>query len=625
MEPSSPVKEAPKEVGIGSVGSSTLSLLTVDDSQSPVDVFRLYCESELQYRRLCAAKNLKVLFCEMSVQDFVQITFPLVQRLKGDSAQEIRLQTLISLEKIFQSFLQKEPGQTDPMVQQLLQQIAQCSLDLMVDPAQEVRAQASTILSQAIKAVGADFFFHAILLPLKNVYLGSSNEDIRITIIECIGQSALLSPPDMVSMALFPVIKDLESASSTRTTQAILSVLPKLGSNSNADLREGILLPAYLQASKSSSYKIRQTCGQQFYDFAKLFTPVFCTSTFTPIMMALARDSNAFVRNSLSPSIGPYITHMDKETLDPQLLQLFTSLAEAASRQGGDIDGIHHCSYSLAAVLEKHGPELWGHLRHVFGLICRSKKPYEILPLSASLWKIASVIGPGQSKADLLDVFSSFLRGEEAIKKSAFRTFSDFIACLEEEQRSVMFHQLGQIVLESTKNWRLRKIISKQIPKMCQTLSGSHLIQFVVPLYLEFSKDPVGKVRQVTNSQSLSVMEAVWSKSSEHFELLVAALVDFSKSPNYNQRLSFLGICFHVVPTMDPTMFSKYFLGAVIALSQDKVPNVRLKCVDVFTKMLAISALHKPASDTLSILLNDSDRGVSSEVRRLAESFGNKA
>lgn len=113
-----------------------------------------------------------------------------------------------------------------------------------------------------------------------------------------------------------------------------------------------------------------------------------------------------------------------------------------------DTDIARHCAYSLPGVALTLSRQN-GHCL---------KDTYETLA-SDGQWKVrlAVILGDQLTAADLVPIFSGFLKDLDEVRVGVLKHLYDFLKLLHEDERREHLRQLQEfVVTDSSRNWRFR-------------------------------------------------------------------------------------------------------------------------------------------------------------------------
>jgi len=204
---------------------------------------------------------------------------------------------------------------------------------------------------------------------------------------------------------------------------------------------------------------------------------------------------------------------------------------------------------------------------------------------------------------------------------------SDFLALLPEKDRRQYLPRLSNFLkLDNEQNWRFRQELALQLQTVAGLFTAADSAHFLLPLALTLAADRVAAVRLPAFTLVSQIMKQVsennWEGSSVMLgPLLVDLTTKFCAGNRWMLRQSYVNICNQLVTDRSLPLeeFAKLLLEPLLALKQDRVPNVRLVLARVINLQLKYheffagsdSPYRESLDETLTELSADLDRDVS--------------
>jgi serine/threonine-protein phosphatase 4 regulatory subunit 1 len=161
-------------------------------------------------------------------------------------------------------------------------------------------------------------------------------------------------------------------------------------------------------------------------------------------------------------------------------------------------DGYLYSIMHLPAVIYNLGSASWSSntkLRACYFNVASSLQWKFRKPISYSLHEIAKVLGPEIAQQDLLPLFEQFLKDLDNVKIGVITNMHDFLMTLPPDAREPYLPVFKEIIEESGKTWRIRKIVAGHMKSFCSMYKPHQVSQFIFPLAIKLARDSVSNVR----------------------------------------------------------------------------------------------------------------------------------
>jgi len=320
--------------------------------------------------------------------------------------------------------------------------------------------------------------------------------------------------------------------------------------------------------------------------------------------------------------------HRSSQNIVPQnLMDYYLQMTDPYFVETVDAEITRHCAFSLPAVVSTLGREHWPILRDLYGLLASDMQWKVRRTLASSIHEIGGMLGQQVVTQDLLPVFDGFMKDLDEVRIGVLKHLSDFLALLAEKERRQYLPRLSDFLkLDNEQNWRFRQELALQLQTVTGLFTAADSAHFLLPLALTLAADRVAAVRLPAFTLVSQIMKQVsennWEGSSVMLgPLLVDLTTKFCSGNRWMLRQSYVNICNQLVTDRSLPLeeFAKLLLEPLLALKQDRVPNVRLVLARVINLQLKYheffaasdSPYRTSLDETLTELSADLDRDVS--------------
>ncbi|XP_035712717.1 serine/threonine-protein phosphatase 4 regulatory subunit 1 isoform X2 [Folsomia candida] len=311
------------------------------------------------------------------------------------------------------------------------------------------------------------------------------------------------------------------------------------------------------------------------------------------------------------------------------LLENFTALCQQSKdHQNTDSEILSFCVYNFPAVVLTLGPQNWSLLRDCYEALACNVQWKIRYTLASSLHEIAGILGPELSERDLVPFYNATTKDLDEVRIGILRNLASFIKGLGGEAQRKCLETLDRFaVTENNRNWRFRLELADQIKNLSEIYEAEEIFKVLCPLTMDLLLDRVAEVRK----KALSVIPYLVTRLNYSYadhpndpsivkDFLEHLIKTLGYSDVWVRRQAFATLAGQLVEigAMSPPQFAQNILPPFLALSKDKVPNVRLKV----GQSIVMNILHQeyfadpsnPANEllqaTLIELQEDDDRDV---------------
>lgn len=219
------------------------------------------------------------------------------------------------------------------------------------------------------------------------------------------------------------------------------------------------------------------------------------------------------MRVSAYKNLGPFIHHLKGCKLHPELLREFTRMVEPEiAGLGKDNELVYSCAFNFPAVLDAVGRGKWeSDLLKVYDRLLKRQEKNIKVTLSESLHEIAKILGEEYTEKYLFKVVDMFFKDKsDDIKLGVIRSMSQLMQVLGESRQETMVGVFEEFQT-NPKKWRIRECICKQLGELLAIYKPPVIFQYLVPLLLKFSSDPVTLIRDEAASKVAAFIQQLAS------------------------------------------------------------------------------------------------------------------
>ena len=159
-------------------------------------------------------------------------------------------------------------------------------------------------------------------------------------------------------------------------------------------------------------------------------------------------------------------------------------------------------------------------------------------------------------------------------------------------------------------NWRIRQMVTRCISPIVKELGKEHFVENFFDEYIGMMRDSVDEVRDTAAAIYPALVPTIGVEFT--FERLFPSVRSMANA-DYLMRLSMLSSLQGLLNNELPDAFQLECIALVVAATNDKVPNVRIKACKVLTNVVTIvdaDITRDHIKPVLSDLLGDKDRDV---------------
>ncbi|XP_051044688.1 serine/threonine-protein phosphatase 4 regulatory subunit 1-like [Phodopus roborovskii] len=336
-------------------------------------------------------------------------------------------------------------------------------------------------------------------------------------------------------------------------------------------------------------------------------------------------ESKAKVQVGLhSIQCGELLPLVSQDIIPQPLLDQFVSMTDPARAQTVDTDIAKHCAYSLPGVALTLGRQNWHCLKGTYETLASDGQWKVRRTLAFSIHELAVILGDQLTAADLVPIFSGFLKDLDEVRVGVLKHLYDFLKLLHEDKRRAHLRQLQEfVVTDNDRNWRLRYELAEQLILILDLYGPSDVHGYLRHVALKLCADKVSQVRWISFKLVAVMLRKFYSHGASALGLsFIQELTSrFRHCPKWVGRQAFACICQAVVTedSVPVDQFVEHLLPSLLSLAADPVPNVRVLLAKALRQTLLEKAYFRNAwnhhlevvEETLLALQSDPDQDVS--------------
>ncbi|XP_051000810.1 serine/threonine-protein phosphatase 4 regulatory subunit 1-like [Acomys russatus] len=313
-----------------------------------------------------------------------------------------------------------------------------------------------------------------------------------------------------------------------------------------------------------------------------------------------------------------------QDIIPQPLLDQFVSMTDPARAQTVDTDIAKHCAYSLPGVALTLGRQNWHCLKDTYETLASDVQWKVRRTLAFSIHELAVILGDQLTAADLVPIFSGFLKDLDEVRVGVLKHLYDFLKLLHEDRRREHLCQLQEFVVAgSSRNWRLRHELAEQLILILDLYDPSDVHSYLRPVALRLCADKVSQVRWISFKLVVAMLRKFHCHGARALGLsFIQELISrFRHCPKWVGRQAFACICQAVASeeAVPVDEFVEHLLPSLLSLASDPVPNVRVLLAKTLRQTLLEKAYFRNAGnhhlevveETLLALQSDRDQDVS--------------
>jgi serine/threonine-protein phosphatase 4 regulatory subunit 1 len=309
------------------------------------------------------------------------------------------------------------------------------------------------------------------------------------------------------------------------------------------------------------------------------------------------------------------------QSIVPQLLiDHYVSMIDPSRAQTVDNDIARHCAFSLPAVALTLGRTNWPLLKETYESLANDMQWKVRRTLASSIHELGVILGEDVASTDLVPIFNGFIKDLDEVRIGILKHLADFLKLLGEEERNSYLPRLEEFLkMDNERNWRFRLELTEQLSLLVPLFSPTQLTDHLAPIAITLVQDKVAAVRKAaTLVLSVMLSSLQTAGQTELCRTSVQTLVScLATSPHWTRRQTYGVLVGELLSSLSWEEVAGQLLPQLLALSEDRVPNVRLQVAHVLGHILpddyytdTTCPLHDRLTSTLASLAGDQDQDV---------------
>jgi len=581
--------------------------LAIDDSLPLLEKIQKYIGSDIMLHRLYLVRSLSDASRQLGLEQSKQHLVPIMETLLIEIEPALRQALVEQIPDFSRHYVE---SQDESAYTQILHILVPMVAELTTDTVQQVRSSSAESLIQLAKIIRAVDLEPYILPIIKSLANDSTEEEHRLEAVSLLANIAPNLGLELCRRFVLPVITKLSDDPSFRVRKAIAGSIGEVCKTVGHALTISVLLPLFINLSHDEIWGVRKACAESLVSVGSAIPSNERYEKLIPIFDQFVEDPSRWVKGSAFQSLGPFIAIFESKQVSPELLRYYTDMAlePAKMKHMGD-EATLFCAFNFPGVLHTIGPNRWNELKDTYIALVKDHQWKVRKTLSHSLHEIAHILGPQQTEIILLPIFDLFLKDLDEVKVGVLENISNFLGVLTPTSRERYLPLL--VDLKSTKNWRFRKILSKQLGALSGLFNKANTEECIVTLVLHLCLDVVADVRKAASKGVGILLNRLIVEDSSMRQEFQRQIVSMATHPSCFRRQLFLVICNSLVYQLDNSFFETTFLPKILALQNDHVANVRIGLSQLLQRLSTTQwSKHADVINTIQALNMDKDRDV---------------
>jgi len=337
----------------------------------------------------------------------------------------------------------------------------------------------------------------------------------------------------------------------------------------------------------------------------------------------LCRELPEEMRLTITVNYGKFLWKISGDIVsDGESMLFYETFKNLAERP--EMEVRQACAFNFPAIVKSMGVAKYAvHLHATFDKLVQDKEIAVRRTMAAGFHEIALLLGVERTATHLrapfmklcgdtcVDVAEVFVKQLDTLLKRFY--------ILKEEDRVKLYSDFvpNLLILTATieTRWRLQYLMVQHITMFPQYFIINEIFDHFVPVLFKIMHTGAHEVK-LEASKALCVLIRRNKYNFQRQELAQRLIREFARGRGFSLRLLFLDACQHLLASFSRKFFKSNFLDAVLALCDDKVPNVQLKICDLLPpiKRMLFSPMDAGAMDKITLcvqsLKEDKDKGV---------------
>jgi len=282
------------------------------------------------------------------------------------------------------------------------------------------------------------------------------------------------------------------------------------------------------------------------------------------------------------------IAQSTQDIVPKTLLEHYISMTDPMRAETVDNEITRHCAYSLPAVALTLGRRNWPVLKDTYETLAGDMHWKVRRTLAFSIHELAVILGEELAQSDLVPVFNGFIKDLDEVRIGVLKHLAHFLRLLRPQNRRDYLHRMDEFLrTDNENNWRFRLELATQLSDMIDLFSPQDCQTFLAPIALALMGDKVVHIRRTCYTLVCQLVRQLGSEGDIQYVSSLSEQLQnqFACANTWSQRQSYAFLCGQLVAEQSLALrdFDLLFLPHLLALADDKVPNVRI----AVSKMLA--------------------------------------
>lgn len=425
------------------------------------------------------------------------------------------------------------------------------------------------------------------------------------------------------------------------------------------DITKAAILPQLVELSNDEKSQVRLAAIETVVHLLSLLDDETCTQIIVPLVIKSCEQAKHLEDESL-PSIAHFLGRLC-HGLTPNLkneqkkwfIDFYTHLSLLGVQSSIDESGKpmpdivpipdkammynacrRECAFNFPAMVLFIGPQNFPTLLYpIFNNLACDSSPQVRKTLASSLHEVAKLIGNSFSvtKNQISNLFAD--NNVEVLEAMV----TNLVHVIDALARFgvLQFGQSGQYsdelssallkcerVVSQTRNWRLHADCLEKFSCLANCISSLTIQSKFIPMLFERMLKARPLPCRTAAARTLLVILRFTIKMEDRTHIMFRIKEELAHSKNCHTRMLFLRLCEMSIALFSRNYFKQHFFRKLLCLSQDPVPNLRLKLCSLLPKLKSLlylpsdrSLLHHLEDTVKELLLHEQDRDVLSALQ----------
>ncbi|TRY77320.1 hypothetical protein TCAL_11644 [Tigriopus californicus] len=425
------------------------------------------------------------------------------------------------------------------------------------------------------------------------------------------------------------------------------------------DITKAAILPQLVELSNDEKSQVRLAAIETVVHLLSLLDDETCTQIIVPLVIKSCEQAKHLEDESL-PSIAHFLGRLC-HGLTPNLkneqkkwfIDFYSHLSLLGVQSSIDESGKpmpdivpipdkasmynacrRECAFNFPAMVLFIGPQNFPTLLYpIFNNLACDSSPQVRKTLASSLHEVAKLIGNSFSvtKNQISNLFAdNNVEVLEAMVTNLVHVIDALarFGVLQFGQSGQYSDELSSALLKcerlvsQTRNWRLHADCLEKFSCLANCISSLTIQSKFIPMLFERMLKARPLPCRTAAARTLLVILRFTIKMEDRTHIMYRIKEELAHSKNCHTRMLFLRLCEMSIALFSRNYFKQHFFHKLLCLSQDSVPNLRLKLCSLLPKLKSLlylpsdrSLLHHLEDTVKELLLHEQDRDVLSALQ----------